>query len=110
MRAPNEARGERALTVGGQELLLCCTLDGLARVSAAIQAQTLHELYTKILGGEPNAVRAAISCFCVEGDSGAAVRNLNLADLLPAGKIAGACISHHMIGAVGNGEAGTEAE
>lgn len=96
MRAPNEARGEVALTVGGQDLIICATIDGLARVSAAIRSDTLHELFTKVGGGEPNACLAVLGSWVVEGDAAAAIKGLKLPDFLKVGNAAKAAMAAHM--------------
>lgn len=112
MRAPNTARGEVALTVGGEDLIICATIGGLAQVSAAVKAETLHELYTKIGGGEPNACLAVLGSWTVAGNTAAAVENLKLPDLLKIGQAATAAMASHMDGDDDGGKpaAGTESD
>ena len=63
----NELRGEATATVGGIEIDLVVTMDGLARLSTALDHPTMPTLWRRLQGSEIVAVKAAIRHFTVSG-------------------------------------------
>ncbi|SOC38981.1 hypothetical protein SAMN05892877_105360 [Rhizobium subbaraonis] len=64
----NTLRGEADAKIGAISFRIAITFDGLARLSTALKAQTMDEIYVRLLGFEPKAVACAIPCFIVEDD------------------------------------------
>lgn len=84
MAAPNEIRGEVDCAIAGQSLRLCCTMDGLARLSAALGWPTMPLLLERCRGQEPVAILAAVESLAVDPQIGASVRNALQPRDLPA--------------------------
>ena len=106
MPAYNSERGEVPLTVGGVDLVIAATMEGLAKVSSKLGCTSFGELFGKLVNVEINAVIAGIEALTVRGDTGKAVNALTLKDL-PACKTAFlASMMHH---ADGSGEGNVEA-
>ena len=82
--APNAARGERSLTIGGETVIVCATMDGMARLSAALGFPPLGEMLRRLTGGEINAVRGAIEHLAIRGDGAAAALAATMTDILEA--------------------------
>ncbi|TCT28859.1 hypothetical protein [Martelella mediterranea] len=61
----NPLRGEAVVTLGKQSVTLAVTFGGLMRLSQAIGAKTMDEIYQRLLGFEPFAVSCAIRCLAV---------------------------------------------
>ncbi len=69
----NELRGEAAVTIGSESFVVAVTFAGLMRLSQAIGARTMDEIYQRLLGFEPFAVSCAIRCLAVaDSDEGRA--------------------------------------
>ncbi|WP_292055017.1 MULTISPECIES: hypothetical protein [unclassified Martelella] len=64
----NELRGEAAVTIGKENIVVAVTFAGLMRLSQAIGARTMDEVYQRLLGFEPFAVSCAIRCLAVADD------------------------------------------
>lgn len=56
----NTVKGETAVKIGGVEIVLAATMEGLAQVSAATGRPTMPELFNRLLGGEIDTVLVAI--------------------------------------------------
>jgi len=108
MREPNEARGEVKVRIGGQDLILCAEMEGLARISAALKTETLNALLKRLIGSEPLAVITAIRELAIEGDTAAAVKAMRINGLTRASDaIASALAAHMEDDDPGNAGAGT---
>ena len=68
MTPANPLRGEAEVSIGKQGFRIAVTFSGLARLSKALNARTLDELYVRLLGFEPFAVSCAIRCLIVADD------------------------------------------
>lgn len=64
----NALRGEAAVTIGKVDFTIAVTFSGLARLSEALKAKALDEIYVRLLGFEPVAVSCAIRCLIVADD------------------------------------------
>ena len=64
----NPLRGEAAVTIGGVDLVIAVEFAGLAKLSRAIRAQSMDEIYRRLLGFEPFAVSVALQCLTVHPD------------------------------------------
>ena len=64
----NTLRGEAEVTLGNQSFTVAVTFGGLMRLSQAIGAKTMDEIYQRLLGFEPFAVSCAIRCLVVADD------------------------------------------
>lgn len=107
--APNAARGERSLTIGGEAIVICASMDGLARLSTELGFPPLAEMLRRLTGGEINAVRSAVEHLAVSGDGVAARAAATVKDLLEATPVITQVLMEHIEGDhPGNGEAGAE--
>ncbi|WP_176086965.1 hypothetical protein [Martelella sp. HB161492] len=61
----NPLRGEAAVTIGNKAFVVAVTFGGLMRLSQAIGARSMDEIYQRLLGFEPFAVSCAIRCLAV---------------------------------------------
>ncbi|RVJ68032.1 hypothetical protein [Sinorhizobium medicae] len=68
MLPANPLRGEAEVRIGSIDFRIAVTFSGLARLSDAIGARTLDELYGRLLGFEPKAVACAVRCLIVADD------------------------------------------
>ena len=64
----NTLRGEAEVKLGNQSFTVAVTFGGLMRLSQAIGARTMDEIYQRLLGFEPFAVSCAIRCLVVADD------------------------------------------
>lgn len=64
----NSLRGEAEISMGLETFKVAVTFGGLARLSQATKAQTMDEIYRRILGFEPVMVACAIRCLIVADD------------------------------------------
>lgn len=64
----NTLRGEADVQIGAIAFRIAITFDALARLSTALKAQTMDEIYVRLLGFEPKAVACAIPCLIIEDD------------------------------------------
>ncbi|MEO1989628.1 MAG: hypothetical protein ABGX47_23715 [Martelella sp.] len=64
----NPLRGEAEVRIGRETVILAVSFSGLMRLSQAISARTMDELYQRLLGFEPFAVSCAIRCLAVADD------------------------------------------
>ncbi len=94
--AANKAKGEIAVTIGGVDLVLAVTPDGLARFDATMAAGTFHEIYRLLSGGGPVAVREALKCFVVDGDGENAWNNLKPHEFMVFGNAMLEALTAHM--------------
>lgn len=110
MATYNSERGEVPLNIGGVDLVIAATMQGLASVSSKLRCQSFSELYQRLIGLEINAVIAGVESLAVKGDVGKAMKELSLRDL-SACKIAFlAAMMHHADRAsAGNAEAAEDA-
>lgn len=101
----NGARGEVALKVGGVDLVIAATMQGLAAVSTRLGCSSLQELFLRLSGTEVAATAAAISLLTVRGDSAAAIDKLKLKDFAECAEAFAKALSHHFEDDVGNEKA-----
>lgn len=92
----NAARGEVAVTVGGQALTLLVTPDALCRFSTAIGAKTFRDVVAAAIGGEPVAVREAIKAFTAAGDGDKAWADIRLTEFVTFAEALSAALTAHM--------------
>lgn len=65
----NPIRGEAPVKIGAINFRIAVTFSGLARLSTAIGARTIDEVYARLLGYEPKAVACAVRCLIVVDDA-----------------------------------------
>lgn len=85
----NPIRGEAPCRIGQIDFRMAVTFSGLVRLSEALGARSLNEIYSRLLAFEPKAVAVGIRCLIVADDddkaAGVAARilddgNISLAD------------------------------
>lgn len=64
----NPLRGEAACRMGQVPFRLAVTFSGLVRLSEALGARSLDEIYARLLAFEPKAVACGIRCLIVADD------------------------------------------
>lgn len=69
METANPIRGEAPVKIGAIDFRIAITFSGLARVSQALGAKTIDEIYARLLGFEPKAVACAVRCLIVVDDA-----------------------------------------
>ncbi|MGZ2438246.1 hypothetical protein [Sinorhizobium medicae] len=69
MNFANPIRGEAPVKIGAIDFRIAVTFSGLARLSQALGAKTIDEIYARLLGFEPKAVACAIRCLIVVDDA-----------------------------------------
>jgi len=95
MPAHNSERGEVPLSIGGVDLVIAASMEGLATVSTRLKCPSFADLYSRLVNVEVNAVIAGIESLTVRGDVGGAMKALSLRDL-PACRVAFlAAMMHH---------------
>lgn len=72
----NALRGEADVRIGDVDLTIAVEFDGLARLSKAIGAQSMAEVYSRLLGFEPFAVATALHCLAVHPEGRAKAMEL----------------------------------
>lgn len=72
----NALRGEADVRIGDVDLVIAVEFDGLARVSKAIGAQSMDEVYRRLFGFEPFAVATALHCLAVHAEGRAKAMEL----------------------------------
>jgi hypothetical protein len=75
----NPIRGEAPLNIGGVDLVIAVEFGALARLSQAIRAESMEEIYRRLLGFEPFAVSCALLCLTVHPEGAAAALTLGAA-------------------------------
>ena len=70
----NEGRGEVPLQIGNVCLGIAVSFQGLAKLSRAVNSETMEALYRRLLGFDPWTTPAAIKVFSVDGDGPEAAR------------------------------------
>lgn len=101
----NGARGEVPLKVGGVELVIAASMQGLAATSTALGCQSLSELFLKLSQTEVAATIAGISNLTVKGDKEKAVAALSLKDFTSCAEAFAKALAHHFEGEPKNDEA-----
>lgn len=81
---PNTERGEIKATIGGVDLILAPEMARIAKASAALDCDTIDDLYRRLTGGAPHIVLIALDIFTVSGDLKEAKANFKLFDTEPA--------------------------
>ena len=69
MNFANPIRGEAPVKIGAIDFRIAVTFSGLARLSQALGAKTIDEIYARLLGFEPKAVACAVRCLIVVDDA-----------------------------------------
>lgn len=69
MEFANPLRGEAPVKIGAIDFRIAVTFSGLARLSQALGAKTIDEIYARLLGFEPKAVACAVRCLIVVDDA-----------------------------------------
>lgn len=87
----NSARGEVPLVIaedrdGEVEIIIAAELGKLASLSGRIGCTSFQDLYLRLTSGELQAVLAGIELLTVNGDYGAALKSLTLADIAACSK------------------------
>ncbi|WP_298958371.1 hypothetical protein [uncultured Roseibium sp.] len=72
MRKPNKSRGEVGVTVAGEKLILCATMENLDRLEQETDGLSLVELSRALQLMKLSVVKAGLIALCVEGDAEAA--------------------------------------
>lgn len=101
----NGARGEVALKVGGVDLVIAATMNGLAAVSTRLECKSLADLFVRLSGVEIAATQAAVELLTVRGDAAKAVSKLKLKDFKACADAFSTALTHHFQDDEGNGEA-----
>lgn len=96
MMAANRAKGEVAVEIGGEALVLAATPDGLARFAESVGARTFQETAELAAGGGPLAVRAGLNSFVVTGDGAAAWAEIKPQEFLTFGNAMLAALTAHI--------------
>lgn len=102
MTPVNEARGEVGISIGGADIVIAATMEGLARVSTELKCKSMTDLFTRLAEVELAATLAAIRHLTVRGDPTAAIAALNLSHMADIGKAFNAALSHHFKDEPGN--------
>lgn len=68
MTSANPIRGEAPVKIGAIDFRIAVTFSGLARLSQALGAKTIDEIYARLLGFEPKAVACAVRALIVADD------------------------------------------
>lgn len=98
----NGARGEVALKVGGIDLVIAATMEGLAAVSTHLGCKSLEDLFVRLSAVEVAATRSAIMFLTVKGDHEEAIKQLGLSDFAACNAAFVAALGHHFEGNSGN--------
>lgn len=72
MRKPNKTRGEVALKVGGQDLILCATMANLDALEQETGGLGLTDLIAALSSYRFSVLKASLVALTVEGDAEAA--------------------------------------
>ena len=64
----NPARGEADLKIGSVSLTIAVTFAGLAKLSKMTDAQSLDEVYRRLIGFEPLMASCALKVFAVDAE------------------------------------------
>lgn len=64
----NPIRGEAPCRIGQVDFRIAVTFSGLVRLSEAMSARSLDEIYSRLLAFEPKAVACGIRCLIVAQD------------------------------------------
>lgn len=91
----NGARGEVALKVGGVDLVIAATMNGLAAVSTRLECKSLADLFLRLSGVEIAATKAAIELLAIRGDKVAASAKLKLKDFKACADAFAEALAHH---------------
>lgn len=101
----NGARGEVLLNIGGEELVIAATMEGLSILSTRLECKSLQDLFVRLSGTEVAATRAAIPALTVRGDSAAALSKLKLKHFIAVSEAFSKALAHHFEDDEGNVEA-----
>ena len=102
----NGARGEVLLDIGGEEIVIAATMNGLSVVSTRLECKSLQDLFLRLSGTELAATQVAISALAVRGDPTKALAKLKLKHFPAIAEAFSKALSHHFDDDdVGNGEA-----
>lgn len=101
----NGARGEVALTAGGEDLVIAATMEGLSNVSTRLDCKSLADLFMRLSGVEPAATVAAVELLTVKGNGAKAAQNLLLKDFKACAEAFSSALAHHFDGDEGNAPA-----
>lgn len=69
----NPIRGEAPCRIGQVDFRIAVTFSGLVRLSEALGARSLDDIYSRLLAFEPKAVAVGIRCLIVADDDDAAI-------------------------------------
>ncbi|WP_336171712.1 hypothetical protein [Ensifer sp. MJa1] len=69
MEHANPIRGEAPVKIGAIDFRIAVTFSGLARLSQALGAKTIDEVYARLLGFEPKTVACAVRALIVVDDA-----------------------------------------
>lgn len=69
----NPIRGEAPCRIGKIDFRIAVTFSGLVRISEALGARSIDDIYSRLLAFEPKAVAVGIRCLIVADDDDKAV-------------------------------------
>ncbi len=88
MREPNIDRGEVAIKIGGEDLILCATMTNLSKFNKAIGECELEDAIEKMRSRDVDLICSAMQALTVEGSAKKAISNAS--GLAQLGIMAGA--------------------
>lgn len=109
MATYNSERGEVPLSIGGVDLVIAATMQGLAQVSGKLRCTSFSELYGKLVNVEIAAVIAGVEGLAIKGDVGKAMKALTLSDLPACRDAFLTALAHSAKRSEGNAEAAEDA-
>lgn len=101
----NGARGEVGLSIGGVDLVIAATMQGLAATSTALNCKSLNDLFVRLSQVEIAAAQAGLRHLTIKGDAAAALAVLKLKHFPKLSEAFEIALSHHFADDEGNGEA-----
>lgn len=84
MRKPNKTRGEVAVTVAGNELIMCATMEKLDALEQATGGMGISELLEALKAFRVSVLKASLVALTIEGDAESAWSAMIGAGELPA--------------------------
>jgi len=104
----NGERGEVPLSIGGHDIVIAATMQGLAALSTRLGCASMSDLFQRLANVEVNAAMAAIELLTIRGDAKAALGALKLGHFTAVAGALSQALAHHFDGDEGNDEAAGE--
>lgn len=101
----NGARGEVGLSIGGVDIVIAATMQGLAATSTALNCKSMNDLFVRLSQVEIAAAQAGLQHLTVRGDAKAALSALKLKHFPLLSQAFEIALSHHFADEAGNDEA-----